>query len=97
AQLLGQRRGGRGDDAAGRLVTEGLEGDERTEHLLPPGSLVSTTTRPLLPPAARLSDGLASVRLRRRLLVRGIPAEDIRQLLPRGNGKVGHGGELFSA
>ena len=52
-----QGGGGRGKDAAGRLVGERLQGDERSDHCLAPTMRLEIgKVRPLLPPALGLLD-----------------------------------------
>ena len=50
AKKFRQRRRGRGDDPPCRGVGQGLEGDQRTEHMVLPFALVSAAVGPFLPP-----------------------------------------------
>ncbi len=81
AERLGQRRGRRGDDAAGRSIGEGLEGDQRSHHGVAPGPYLRTAAGPLAPGSVRVGESRGGVRRGRGRKVGWIPAQDERHAL----------------
>ena len=97
ADLLGDRRGRRGDDAAGRPVGQRLQRQERPHHGLAPFPLVRAGRAPLAPEARRGPQRVPRVDLRRRRLERPVPDQHEREPLPGANqeiGRHGSGGDL---
>jgi hypothetical protein len=93
AQVLGERGGGRGDDAAGGREGQRLEGDERPPHRLGVRALVRAARGPRLPEARGAVDGRAGVGGERHRLVRRGVGEDEVGGLALAHGEVGHRGE----
>ena len=80
AERLRQRRGRRRDDAAGRLVRQRLQGEQRAQHRLAPFARVLATRRPVRPGGGRVLDERARVFGNPARLVRGKPTENERNL-----------------
>ncbi len=89
AERLGQRRRRRGDDAAGGLVGERLERDERAHHRVAVGTFVTAVLGPLGPEGLGEVDGVVAVQRWRRVLVGGVPDQREGKTLALGDGEVG--------
>ena len=89
AEFLRQRRGRGRDDPAGRLVGQGLQGDDRPVDgvAVRPG-LVSGMRRPLGPEVRRRGQGLLGVDIRHLRLVAGRPRHDERDPIALAHGEV---------
>ena len=94
ADPLGQRRGRRRDDPAGRRVRERLERDRRAVHQLRV-ALVGARLRPLAPPRGRLGDGAPRVAWGWSRVVRREPREHERHGVALVDGELGDVTEIL--
>ncbi len=94
ADPLGQGRRRGGDDAAGRRVREGLEGEQRAQDGFAPLAPVVAVGRPVLPAAEGGEQGLVGFDPRGVVQVGGLPGEDEGGLSAGRDGEVGGGGAV---
>ncbi len=87
SDVLGQRGGGRGDDAAGRPVGERLQGDQRPDDGLAVGALIGAARHPLVPELPGLLQGTRGIQVRRLTVVRGNVSEHEGNDVARGHGE----------
>ena len=73
AELLGQRRRRRGDDAAGRAVGQRLQRDQRAHHRVAPLAAVLASRRPPRPVPDGVPEGVERIDLGRHRLVGAVP------------------------
>ena len=88
---LGERRRGRGDDAAGRRERQRLQRDQRALHQVVPLAVVRGPARPFLPPRSGPPDarGTASIAGGAVSVVRRVPGEHERHLVARAHDELG--------
>ena len=86
AELLRQRRGRRGDDAAGVLVAQRPEGEQGAADRTGVAAVVLAPRRPVPPPRLGPVQGGGDVDGLRRRSVRGVPGED--EVVPGPGGDV---------
>ena len=97
AELLRQRRRRRGDDAAGRLVGQCLQDDQRLRHRLLPAAAVRAVVEPLAPERAGVAERLLRRRSPAALAMGRVPGEHERLSLPGLDGELGDGAEVLAA
>ncbi len=85
AELLRQRRRGRGDDPAGLRVGQRLQGQQGALHWLPPTTGIGATGGPAAPEPFRLPQSPLPVHRRRRRQVRRAVCQNERHALPFDN------------
>ncbi|KAG0925791.1 hypothetical protein G6F31_018617 [Rhizopus arrhizus] len=93
AQLLGQRRRGRRDDAAGRLKGQQLQGDQRSHDSVSPFAQAifpMTALGPFAPPRNGAIHALQAVRHEMRRLVRTVIRQGEGHGLILPHGEFGH-------
>jgi hypothetical protein len=97
AELLGQRGCRRGDDAAGRLVRQRLERDERPHDRITPRPLVAAAPGPVPPPGLGRRDRRHGVRSAAALGELRMPRQNERHPLTRAHGELGDRAEVLPA
>ena len=92
------QRGGRGsDDAAGRIVGERLQRQQRAHHLIAPFALVQAARRPRRPSGVDLIQRRQGIRRHRIIEMRLAMRQGERDALPGRDGELADGGELLAA
>ena len=96
ADLLGQRRGRRRDDPAGRGIREALEDRQRRLHFLFPFAGVAAAARPVLPVLIGLVQRVLGVDRTRRSLVRRVPRQREGDALTLPHGELADGAQVLT-